>query len=245
MTMGLDRPKRFYKEVGIAPHEGQFGVILDGKGIRTPMGELVVTPTAQATALLAREWDAQKEEIIIEVMMLNRLVNFTLDKEEELRDEILTQCAKYLETDLLLYHVDAPEALAKRQSERWQPWIDWFNGEFKAKLTAKTDMSVDAVPNDVAGRVAQHIRDLDPYTRTALGRLVGLLGSTILGLAVAAGAIEGEEAYAIARLDEIYQAETWGDDDEAKVIAQGLRLEILALSQFLRALADDLKTDQS
>ncbi len=38
------------------------------------------------------------------------------------------------------------------------------------------------------------------------------LGSVVLGLALAAGALDAGRAYALAHLDELYQAEQWGED---------------------------------
>lgn len=42
-----------------------------------------------------------------------------------------------------------------------------------------------------------------------------LPGSLILGLAVVNGRLTAEQAHALSRLDEDYQARIWGRDDEA------------------------------
>ena len=49
----------------------------------------------------------------------------------------------------------------------------------------------------------------------ALGILVPALGSAVLGLALADGALEAEEAHLLANLDELFEVEAWGDDTEA------------------------------
>ena len=48
-----------------------------------------------------------------------------------------------------------------------------------------------------------------------LGIAVPALGSLVLGLALAAGEMDAETAYPLGALDELFQAEQWGDDYEA------------------------------
>ena len=53
----------------------------------------------------------------------------------------------------------------------------------------------------------------------ALHDLVMLPGSLILGLAAQRGAASADELWTVSRLDEIWQAETWGQDEEAEQAA--------------------------
>ena len=48
---------------------------------------------------------------------------------------------------------------------------------------------------------------------------MSLSGSLILGFAAALDAKEAESIWEISRLDEIWQAEQWGNDDEADALA--------------------------
>ena len=59
---GRQLPKRFYKEVGVAPVDGGFAVTLDGKTPLTPGRIPVVVPVAAIATAMAAEWSAQGEE---------------------------------------------------------------------------------------------------------------------------------------------------------------------------------------
>lgn len=236
MTMGLDRPKRFYKTATVAETDNGYAVQLDGRGVRTPENTPVALPTQAAAQLLADEWAAQGEEVVIEAMTLNRISNFALDKEDDIRGEILTQIQQYLETDLLLYRADAPDTLVTRQADVWDPWVKWFNQTYDADLQPVTDLSVTPVPAAVTTNVITAVLAMSPFHRTATARLVGLLGSSILGLAVAQGALDADAAITAARVDEDHQNDTWGQDAEAQDALENLKGEIITLAGYIAAL---------
>ena len=80
----------------------------------------------------------------------------------------------------------------------------------------------------VLARLRGHLLDLDVFGLTALHDLVTIPGSLILGLAVIEGRIDGAEAHRLSRIDEDFQAERWGADEEAAEAAEGRRLSILS-----------------
>ena len=53
-----------------------------------------------------------------------------------------------------------------------------------------------------------------------------------LGLAVAHGRLTAEQAHALSRLDEDYQARIWGRDDEAEAAALRRRAAMLDAERF-------------
>ena len=84
-------------------------------------------------------------------------------------------------------------------------------------------------------RLRARIDALDPFRLTALHDLVTLPGSLVLGLAVLDGRLTAAEAHALSRIDEVFQAEHWGQDDEAEQAAQN-RLEAMENAQRLLGL---------
>ena len=83
--------------------------------------------------------------------------------------------------------------------------------------------------------VRDRLDRLTPWQLTALHDLVTLPGSLILGLAVLEGRIDAATAHRLARLDEDYQAEQWGRDDEAEAAAAA-RLDAMRVAERLLAL---------
>ena len=76
----------------------------------------------------------------------------------------------------------------------------------------------------------------DAFRLTALHDLVTLSGSLILGLAVADRALDAAEGWDLSRIDETWQEEQWGRDDEAHAMAQMRREAFLTAERMLRLL---------
>jgi chaperone required for assembly of F1-ATPase len=54
-----------------------------------------------------------------------------------------------------------------------------------------------------------------------------------LALAVLSREISAEQAYSLSRIDFDYQADQWGQDEEAQELAEAARVEVAALSKLL------------
>ena len=78
-----------------------------------------------------------------------------------------------------------------------------------------------------------------PDTLAALGIAVPALGSLVLGLALAAGALDGETAYSLGALDELFQAEQWGEDEEAANRRAAIRADVLLAERYLALTRSD------
>ena len=78
---------------------------------------------------------------------------------------------------------------------------------------------------------------LDDFHLSALAFGAALFGSAILALALLKGRLTGEEAYELSRLDEAFQEEQWGVDEEAAARTAGQRAEAGMLGAWLRSLA--------
>ena len=78
-----------------------------------------------------------------------------------------------------------------------------------------------------------HTQSLPTLALAALGIAVPALGSLVLGLALAAGEMDGETAFTLGALDELFQAEQWGEDNEAVHRRAGIRSDILLAEQYI------------
>jgi chaperone required for assembly of F1-ATPase len=61
---------------------------------------------------------------------------------------------------------------------------------------------------------------MEPFALAAFHDLVALSGSLVLALAVIEERLEPQEAWRLSRLDEDWQIEQWGDDEEAEAMAR-------------------------
>ncbi|PSC02984.1 ATPase [Alsobacter soli] len=209
-------PRRFYKEAGVAETDGGFVLVLDGRPARTPAKSPLALPSRGAGEAVAAEWAAQGQDINPASMPLTRLVNTGLDGVARMREEVIDEIAKYAGTDLLCYRAGDPARLVQRQSDAWDPVLDWARDEIGARFFLAEGVMFAEQPASslaaVRGAVAEVI---DPIALAALSTMTSLTGSVLLALAVSRGRLSASEAWAAAHVDEDFQMEVWGADDEA------------------------------
>lgn len=212
--------KRFWKEAGVEQDGAGFTVKLDGRAVKTPAKAPLILPTRAMAEAVAEEWDAQAEKIDPNTMPVTRSANAAIDKVATQHAEVAALLAEYGGTDLLCYRAEAPQELIARQAAAWDPLLDWAEHALGARLQPAS--GVMFVPQDAGAlaRLAAQVSALDPFRLAAFHDLVGMSGSLILGFATAHDHLTAEEAWALSRLDETWQEEQWGADDEATAMAE-------------------------
>jgi chaperone required for assembly of F1-ATPase len=210
-------PKRFYTSVATAPAEdGSHAVLLDGRNVRTPAKNPLTVPTAKVAALLAEEWDAQKEVIDPSTMPITRLANTAIDGVAKDIRGVFEDILKFSGTDLLCYRVAEPEGLVARQKDRWDPVLTWAAEKLGARFILAEGIVHQEQPRAAVNAFANALRAYaTPLGLACLHTITTLTGSAMLALAFAEQHLSAEETWALAHLDEDWQIEHWGTDEEA------------------------------
>jgi chaperone required for assembly of F1-ATPase len=81
------------------------------------------------------------------------------------------------------------------------------------------------------------IAELDDYRLGALHTAATITGSLVLALALVEGRLTAGNAFAAATLDEAFQSERWGADEEAQARLKRLSAELSATERFLQLLS--------
>ncbi len=217
----------FWTAATVAPAEGGYAVLLDGRPVRTPGKASLTLPSRALAEAVAEEWAAQRETVAPTTMPVTRLANSAIDKVTAQFDEVAQLLAAYGGSDLLCYRADHPAELVARQAAGWDPLLDWAADRFDAPLTTTAGiMHVDQPPDSLA-RLAAEVAALTPFELAAFHDLVAIPGSLVLGLAAVHEVAPPEELWALSRIDEEWQAEQWGSDEEAEDAAARKRADFL------------------
>ena len=236
--MRQPKPRRFYKDADVdGPEEGPFSVTLDGKLARTPGRNPLRLPTRAAARLVADEFAAQGEMLEPMAMQVTRLVNTAIDGVATDPQAVLEDVLRYASSDLICYRADAPQGLVDRQADAWDPVLDWVRSAIHARfMLAEGVMHVEQ-PRETIALVGAHLADrAEPLRLAALHVMTTLMGSALLALAVEAGELSAEEAWAAAHVDEDWNIARWGEDAEAAARRAGRRAEMMAAAALLDAL---------
>lgn len=213
--MSAWKAKRFWKTATAEPCDGGFCVRLDGRAVKTPAKAPFVLPTLAMAKAAAAEWDAQIKDIRPETMPVTRAANSAIDKLSVQFDEVVALLADYGASDLLCYRATGPEALVARQAAAWDPLLDWAWQALGVRLIATAGvMHVDQPPESLQ-RVQALTAAFGRFELAAFHDLVAITGSWVLGYAVTCGRLSAEKAFQTSRIDETWQAELWGVDEEA------------------------------
>ena len=209
-------PKRFYKQATVIPGtDGGFVVALDGKPVRTPSRQELAVPQAELAAALAAEWEAQTDNINPATMPLTRMINTAIDGVAAAQEEVFEDILRYAGSDLVCYRADAPEGLVARESEFWDPYLDWAANMGARLVLSEGIVHVEQPPEAIRAIAVLLRRYATPLQLTALHTITSLTGSLILALALAEGQGEASEIWAAAHVDEDFNIEHWGEDHEA------------------------------
>ncbi len=230
--------KRFYRIAEAAEAPGGWTVALDGKSVRTPAKAPLLIPGRALAAAAAEEWAAQEAEVRPAEMPLTRAAMTAIDRTALAYDAVAEAVAKYGGTDLLCYRAEAPAELRARQDEAWDPLLDWAEAEHGARLSVTAGLMHAPQPAEALARLDAATRRFDAFGLTALSDLVALSGSLVIGLAVASGRLEPGEGWRASRVDETWQEEFWGEDDEATAAAARKARDFAAAARLLALLRE-------
>lgn len=225
--------KRFWAAAGVAERPDGWAVVLDGRPVKTPAKAPLVLPTQALARAVADEWDAQTGEVRPALMPLTRTANSAIDKVAPMAAAVVEEIARYGGSDLLCYRATGPAGLIARQAAAWDPWLDWSAAR-GAALQVTSGIVHVAQPPASLSVLAADVARRSHFELAALYDLVAITGSLVLGLAVAEGELDASDAFNLARLDEDWQAEQWGVDDEAAESAALKRQAMRDAGRFLR-----------
>ena len=229
--------KRFWHTATIELRAGGYTILLDGKPMHLPGGAVLRVGAEPLACAIAEEWRAaggtMGGEMSFADTPLTRIAGTAQQRIEPDPGPTVAALARYAESDLLCYRAETPEALARRQAREWQSWLDWAALTYDAPLRITTGIAYVRQPRDSIAALHRAVAALDTPALAALGVVVPALGSLVLGLALAEGRLNAATAHSLGCLDELFQAEAWGEDAEAAARRRAIADDIGLAARYL------------
>ncbi|WP_227271755.1 ATP12 family chaperone protein [Roseobacter weihaiensis] len=211
--------KRFWTEVSLRDEPAGFGISLDSRPIKTPAKQPLIAPTRAFAEAIAAEWESQSDKIDPASMPFTRSANAALDKVVRQHREVADMLAAYGDSDLLCYRADRPQSLVDRQAAQWNPFLEWGAEVLEARLEPRTGVMHVPQAEPALATLRARVHAMSPFELAGFHDLVSLSGSLILGFAATFDLRTPKAIWDISRLDEIWQAEEWGADEDAEAAA--------------------------
>jgi chaperone required for assembly of F1-ATPase len=204
-------PRRFYAQANAASEAGAYAVRLDDKAVHTPAHRSLAAPTLALAQAIAAEWQAQREVVDPATMPLTRLANVIIDGIADRPRPVADEIAKYAASDLLFYRAATPSELVERQRRHWDPVLAWAGEVLGARFATREGVVHVAQSEEAMAAIRAAIPG-EPWSLGALHAATTLMGSALLGLALARRRLSIEEAWQAAHVDEDWNMEQWGRD---------------------------------
>lgn len=224
--------KRFWTASSVVETANGFQVQLDGRSVKTPSKADLILPTRAMADAVAQEWEAQQERIDPLSMPVTRSANAAIDKVRVQHAEVADMLAAYGDSDLVCYRASHPQALVLRQAQQWDPVLDWAEEALGVRLAPVSGVMHAPQPPEALDTLSARVHGLGPFHLAAFHDLVSLSGSLLLGFAAALDWRDPEDIWQLSRLDESWQEEQWGQDEEAATHAEIKRVAFLHAKRF-------------
>lgn len=226
--------KRFYKDVAVEGTSLGFQVALDGRSIKTQGGQPQVVASRELAEKLAEEWRSQGEIIDPSGFRFRDMVDYALDVVPQDREALFDKLLGYAETDTLCYRAGPDEPLWHRQREMWEPLVEELEAREGIQFHRISGIIHRPQSAETRRRLHARLAQLDDFTLAALEQLTSLTASLCVGLAALEEDADGDALWSAANLEEDWQVEQWGTDEEASARRAIKREEFLAAMEFAR-----------
>ena len=192
-----------------------------------------MVPTAALAEAMAEEWRGQGPEIAPAAFIYRDMADYALDVVAPDRDAAVAALLRYGETDTLCYRADPDEPLYRYQQERWDPVLGRAEARLGVHFRLVSGIIHRPQPEETLRALAGHLAGMDDFALAALRNLASLAASLSIGLlAIDAAPEEAEALWDLANLEEDWQAELWGKDEEALELRAIRRAGFLAAARF-------------
>lgn len=222
-------PRRFWTGVEVVEEGDGYTITLDSRPVKTPAKALLRVPTRKLADDVASEWLAQDELVDPRTMPMTRMVNSAIDKVGPQRAEVVQMLADYADADLLCYRAESPQGLIDRQAKAWDPLLDWAASTLDIRLIPVAGVMHTAQDGAALSKAFQRVNGLTDFQLAGFHDLVTLPGSLVIAFAAIHRLAEPEALWQVARLDELWQIEQWGQDEEAEEV-NALKLKAFQLA---------------
>lgn len=211
--------KRFYKDVSVEEAEGGWQVALDGRAVKTQGGKPQIVPSGVLAQALASEWRDQGEEIDPGLFLFRDLADFAIDMVGTDREAVVAKLIGYAETDTLCYRADPEDALYRQQLEVWEPLVEHVEGKLGLRFQRVSGIVHKPQPEETLAVLRSHLEAQDDFTLAGMTAMASLAASLCVALLANDEAINDPMAlWRDANLEEEWQADKWGRDEEAEAV---------------------------
>ena len=226
--------KKFWETIEIKKVSSkEFYILLDNKKLKTPLKkELTLSNHLMAKEVL-KEWDQRSDIINTDDLVFYGLLSTAIDKVSEEKNSYINDIINFIDTDLICYRADNPIDLVSFQNKHWDPIISLIEKYINTKVSIFKGVMPSQQNSKVHHKVKNLVVELSDIQISVLHRITNLIGSVFLALCILKKDLSNKQAFELSFLDELWQAENWGYEEDASTKRKKIRTELNRLILFI------------
>jgi len=160
---------RFYKSVDVVSVNQnksltEYGVILDGRLLKTPAQSPFVVPSRLLAAAIGLEWESQYGLIETSTMPVTMMCATVLDLDQYRRSETLAELLRYFTTDAVCFPRESDGKLRAKQEVLWTPLVNHVSKKYGGMSIGNGEELIPPVhPGPTVMAVRNRLNDLNAW----------------------------------------------------------------------------------
>ena len=211
----------------------EFYISLDNKKLKTPQKNEVILSNHLMAKEVLKEWDQTSDIINTDDLVFYGLLSTAIDKVREEKNSYINDIINFIDTDLICYRADNPIDLVAHQNKHWDPIISLIEKYINTKVSVFKGVMPSQQNSKVHHKVKNFVVELSDIQISVLHRITNLIGSVFLALCILKKDLSNKQAFEFSFLDELWQAENWGYEEDASVKRKKIRTELNRLILFI------------
>ncbi len=229
--------KKFWKTVKVKKKScNSYEILLDEIVLKTPMKKDLTILNSKIAEEIQKEWNQDTGILDTDAMIFYGITSTSIDKIINSRISYINDILSFIDTDLICYRAEEPNDLVQWQSKNWDPILLKVEKYIHNKIDVFTGIMPSKQNKVIKFAINQILTKFSDLEIIVLHRITKITGSVFLSLCILNDDIIREKAFELSHLDELWQAENWGYEEEASNNREKINFELNRTMYFLDCL---------
>ncbi len=229
--------KKFWERVQLKKTDiSSYEIFLDDKILKTPLRKKLIIPNLKIAEEIYKEWNQDIKIIDKDAMIFYGILSTSIDKICGNRKLYIDDILDFIDTDLTCYRAEKPNDLVQWQSKNWDPILLKVEKYINSKINVFRGIMPLKQDQEIHIKITKLLTKFNDLEILVLHRIANITGSVFLSLCIFISDKIKEKAFELSFLDELWQAENWGYEEEASKNRNKINLELNRTIYFLDCL---------
>ena len=220
------------KEKSINSYE----ILLDNNILKTPLKNELIISNAKIAEEIYKEWNQDTKFVNTDNFVFYGIISTSIDKIFDNRKQYIDDVLDFIDTDLICYRADKPIDLVQWQRKNWDPIICKVEKYINHKINTFKGIMPLRQDKEIHLKITLFLTKFSDLEIAVLHRITNITGSIFLTLCILKNDKIKKNAFELSYLDELWQAENWGYEEEASENRENINNELNRIIYFLDCL---------